>query len=82
VNQGLDPRTRATINSMATQSDAIGQAGGGPVLGVIATRWSVPWAIAVSGLFRLPALILYGRAIKRGTVGTVAPAEQTLELEE
>ena len=82
VNQGLDPRTRATINSMATQSDAIGQAGGGPVLGVIASRVSVPWAIAVSSLMRLPALLLYGRAIRRGTVGTVTPVDETLELEE
>lgn len=83
VNQGLDPRTRATINSMATQSDAIGQAAGGPVLGVIATRVSVPWAIAVSGLLRAPALLLYARAIRRGTVGTVTPSEtEPLELEE
>jgi predicted MFS family arabinose efflux permease len=82
VNQGLDPKTRATINSMATQADAIGQAGGGPVLGIIATRASVPWAIAVSGLLRLPALALYGRAIRRGTVGTITPVEETLELEE
>lgn len=82
VNQGLDPRTRATVNSMATQADSIGQAGGGPVLGVIATRLTVPWAIAVSGLFRLPALILYGRAIARGTVGTITPPDEPLELEE
>jgi DHA3 family tetracycline resistance protein-like MFS transporter len=83
VNQGLDPRTRATINSMATQSDAIGQASGGPVLGVIATRISVPWAIAVSGLLRVPALLLYARAIRRGTVGTITPSEEEpLELEE
>lgn len=82
VNQGLDARTRATINSMATQSDAVGQAVGGPGLGAIATWVSVPWAIAVSGVLRLPALALYARAIRRGTVGTVEPADETLELEE
>jgi hypothetical protein len=31
---------------------------------------------------RLPALLLYGRAIRRGTVGTVTPVDETLELEE
>ena len=33
INQGLDPKTRATINSMGSQADAVGQAAGGPVLG-------------------------------------------------
>ena len=81
VNQGLDPATRATINSMGSQSDAIGQAAGGPALGVIGNV-SVPAALVVSGFLRLPALLLYARAIKKGTVGTVAPVEEELEIEE
>jgi MFS transporter, DHA3 family, tetracycline resistance protein len=81
VNQGLDPATRATINSMGSQSDAIGQAVGGPALGVIANT-SVPAALVISGLLRLPALLLYARAITRGTVGTVAPSDEALELED
>jgi DHA3 family tetracycline resistance protein-like MFS transporter len=81
VNQGLDPATRATINSMGSQSDAIGQAAGGPALGLIGNA-SVPAALVVSGFLRLPALLLYARAIKRGTVGTAEPAEGALELEE
>jgi DHA3 family tetracycline resistance protein-like MFS transporter len=81
INQGLDPATRATINSMGSQSDAVGQAIGGPVLGFIGNR-SVPAAIVVSGLLRAPALLLYARAVKRGTVGTVTPVDQTIELEE
>ena len=81
VNQGLDPATRATVNSMGSQSDAIGQAAGGPALGVIGNA-SVPAALVVSGLLRLPALLLYARAIKRGTVGTAQPTDEVLELEE
>jgi DHA3 family tetracycline resistance protein-like MFS transporter len=81
VNQGLDPSTRATINSMGAQSDAIGQAAGGPALGLIGNA-SVPAALVVSGFLRLPALLLYARAIKRGTVGTAEPTEEALELEE
>jgi DHA3 family tetracycline resistance protein-like MFS transporter len=81
VNQGLDPSTRATINSLGSQSDAVGQAAGGPVLGVIGNR-SVPAALVVSGMLRAPALLLYARAISRGTVGTAAPSDETLELEE
>jgi DHA3 family tetracycline resistance protein-like MFS transporter len=81
VNQGLDPATRATINSMGSQADAVGQAAGGPALGIVGNA-SVPAALVVSGLLRLPALLLYARAIRRGTVGTVAPADETIELEE
>lgn len=81
VNQGLDPATRATINSIGSQADAIGQAAGGPALGVIGNV-SVPAALVVSGLLRVPALLLYARAIRRGTVGTVEPADAALELEE
>ena len=80
VNQGLDPATRATVNSMGTQSDAIGQTAGGPPLGAVATVVSVPAALVVSGLLRAPALLLYARAIKRGSVGTLAPEEIDEEL--
>ena len=81
VNQGLEPATRATINSMGSQADAIGQAAGGPALGLLGNA-SVPAALVVSGLLRLPALALYARAIRRGTVGTVPPAEEAIELED
>jgi MFS transporter, DHA3 family, tetracycline resistance protein len=81
INQGLDPQTRATINSMGSQADAVGQSAGGPALGVIANR-SVPISIVISGLVQLPSVLLYVRAIRRGTVGTVAPSKETLELQE
>ncbi len=82
LNQGLDPRSRATVNSMAGQSDAIGQTMGGPILGTIARGISVPVAVAVSGLLRLPTLALYARAVRRGTVGTVAPTDDELVLDD
>ena len=80
INQGLDAKTRATINSVGGQADAIGQAAGGPGIGLIARSVSVPTALVVSGLLRLPALFLYARAIRRGTVGTLAPGEIDDEL--
>ncbi len=80
INQGLDARTRATINSIGGQADAVGQAAGGPGIGLIARSVSVPTALVVSGLLRLPALLLYARAIRRGTVGTLAPDEIDGEL--
>lgn len=84
INQGLDPATRATINSMGGQADAVGQAMAGPVVGGVGRAVSVPWAISLAGLLRLPILFLYLRAIRRGTVGTQAPDEidQALDLAE
>jgi DHA3 family tetracycline resistance protein-like MFS transporter len=79
INQGLDPATRATINSMGGQADAIGQTAGGPVLGLIGNA-SVPLALVTSGLLRLPSMALYVRAVKRGTVGTVPPERMDEEL--
>jgi MFS family permease len=84
INQGLDPATRATINSMGGQADAVGQALAGPVVGGVGRAVSVPWAISLAGLIRLPILFLYLRAIRRGTVGTLAPEamEQEIDLAE
>jgi DHA3 family tetracycline resistance protein-like MFS transporter len=64
LNEGLDPRTRATVNSFGTQSDAVGQAVGGPALGAIGNR-SVPLALVASAVLRLPTLVLYARAARR-----------------
>ena len=81
INQGLDPATRATINSMGGQADAVGQAMAGPVVGGVGRAVSVPWALTLAGLLRLPILLLYLRAIRRGTVGTVAPDAMDQEID-
>jgi DHA3 family tetracycline resistance protein-like MFS transporter len=62
VNQKLDSGTRATVLSMSSQVDAIGQICGGPVVGLIARMASVVAAILSSGLILSPALILVTRA--------------------
>lgn len=66
LNRGLDPATRATVNSMSGQMDALGQIAGGPTIGAVAVGWGVSAAIAVAGLLRVPALALYARALRSG----------------
>lgn len=73
LNQGLDPRSRATVNSLWGQSDALGQMSAGPILGWLAIARSVPFALVVSGVLRAPALGLIGRALNRGSAGTLPP---------
>jgi DHA3 family tetracycline resistance protein-like MFS transporter len=58
VNQKLDSGTRATVLSMSSQVDAIGQIMGGPGVGLIAKLVSVVAAISTSGLLLTPALFL------------------------
>jgi DHA3 family tetracycline resistance protein-like MFS transporter len=63
LNQSIDDRTvRATVNSIANQSDSIGEAAGGPIIGVIGKAVSLPAALVASALFVTPALALFGRA--------------------
>jgi MFS transporter, DHA3 family, tetracycline resistance protein len=61
-----DSSVRATVLSISGQADAIGQAGGGPVLGAIGNAWGIRAALAAGALVIAPALALYGRAIAHG----------------
>jgi DHA3 family tetracycline resistance protein-like MFS transporter len=65
-DQITDSTVRATVLSISGQADAIGQAGGGPVLGVIGNVWGIRSALALGALAIGPALGLYVRAIRRG----------------
>ncbi|MCG7346309.1 MFS transporter [Sporosarcina sp. ACRSL] len=60
-----DSSTRATFFSVKGQIDAIGQIGGGPIIGVIASRFAVKIAILVSACFVMPVLYLYTVVLKK-----------------
>jgi DHA3 family tetracycline resistance protein-like MFS transporter len=67
VNQQItDSSVRATVNSISGQADAIGQAAGGPVLGLVGNRYGTGAALGLGALLLTPALALYGRAIRHG----------------
>jgi MFS transporter, DHA3 family, tetracycline resistance protein len=72
--QITDSSVRATVISLTGQANAIGQAGGGPVLGGIGNVWGIRAALAVGAAAIAPALGLYARAI--------AHHGRELELEE
>jgi MFS transporter, DHA3 family, tetracycline resistance protein len=61
--QITDSSVRATVISMSGQANAIGQAGGGPMLGVVGNLWGIRAALAVGAAAIAPALGLYARAI-------------------
>lgn len=61
LNRNLDSRTRATSLSLNGQADAIGQVIGGPPLGVLANRVSVPAALLTSAAILAPSAAVYAR---------------------
>jgi uncharacterized protein (UPF0147 family) len=61
LNRNLPSRTRATVISMTSQLDAVGQVVGGPPLGALANRTSTSTALVASALVLTPAVVLYAR---------------------
>jgi MFS transporter, DHA3 family, tetracycline resistance protein len=61
-----DSSVRATVNSMASQSGAVGEVAGGPVIGVVGTLASLRAALVATGLLLTPAIALYARALRHG----------------
>jgi DHA3 family tetracycline resistance protein-like MFS transporter len=75
LNQSIeDSRVRATVLSITSQSDAIGQVAGGPALGGIGTVFSIRAALAAGAVALGPSLWLYGRAVRHAA--PVAPMEE------
>jgi len=66
LNQNTESRVRATVNSVVGQADAIGQVGGGPMIGALGVVASLRAALASSAVLLLPALALYAHALRRG----------------
>ncbi|MBK9942709.1 MAG: MFS transporter [Kouleothrix sp.] len=69
--QQTSPQTRATVLSIGSQSNALGQTIGGPVVGAVGTIFSLRAALAVAGALLAPTLALYARTIRHaGLSGT------------
>lgn len=81
LNQNLDSRVRATVLSMSSQADALGQFSVGPVLGALGTAFGLRTALTAAGLVLSPALLLYGHALRKGKQ-TVAGSEPVLAASE
>jgi MFS transporter, DHA3 family, tetracycline resistance protein len=64
--QITDSSVRATVISISGQADAVGQTAGGPALGAIGNVWGVRAALTAGALVLVPALALFGRAIRHG----------------
>lgn len=65
TNQNLEPQVRATVFSMCSQANAIGQIVGGPILGVVASAIALRVSIVTAGLILIPTLFLYNYSFRK-----------------
>lgn len=77
--QNIDPKVRATVLSMSSQIDALGQFVGGPFMGLLANAVSIRAAMVVTALVRFPNLLLYGRTLRHRADEPVDLAEPGAE---
>lgn len=61
LNRNVSSKARATTASLMGQADALGQVGGGPTLGAVATLAGVPVALALAAGIQLPTAFIYLR---------------------
>jgi predicted MFS family arabinose efflux permease len=64
LNRNLPSHSRATLLSMMSQGDAVGQTLGGPVIGYVAKHVSIAVALTGSALLLTPTLALYRLAAR------------------
>lgn len=65
TNQFIDSKVRATVLSVESQVDALGQMSGGPVIGAVGSRFGLRAAMSLASAILLPVLPLYQKALKR-----------------
>ncbi len=82
INQNVPREVRATVISMSSQTNSIGQISGGPVLGVISTLTSLRAALVASGIVMTPALALYTRAFGQGAEPVLAEGQSETNIQE
>jgi len=79
LNLNLESRSRATVLSMLSQSNALGQAGGGPFVGWIGNRLSIRASLLASAALLAPILAVFAKArSKKGA--ELADEQKTIEL--
>jgi MFS transporter, DHA3 family, tetracycline resistance protein len=62
--QQTSPRTRATMLSISSQANALGETAGGPLVGAVGTIFSLRGALILSGLMLAPVVALYARTLR------------------
>jgi DHA3 family tetracycline resistance protein-like MFS transporter len=80
INQNTESQVRATVLSMDSQVNSLGQMIGGPVIGAIGSAVSLRAALVTTGLARIPVTMLFARLVLAGRGGREEPPAPQAEL--
>jgi DHA3 family tetracycline resistance protein-like MFS transporter len=80
INQNIESNVRATVLSMDSQVNSLGQMIGGSTIGAIGTAISLPIALVTTGLARVPVAILFARLVLQGKRKREEAFEQRTEI--
>jgi len=76
LNQSItESSVRATVFSITSQADAIGQWTGGPAIGAVGNAFGIRAALVLGASLLSPAVALYARAMRRDGGGLAQPVE-------
>src|SRR2546430_729082 len=76
LNQSItESSVRATVMSIASQADAVGQWTGGPAIGAVGNAFGIRAALVLGASLLSPAVALYARAMRRDGGGLAQPVE-------
>jgi len=65
LNLNIESKSRATVLSMMSQSDALGQTAGGPLVGWVGSRHSLRASLVVAAALLTPILGVFGTVLRR-----------------
>jgi len=80
INQNIESNVRATVLSMDSQANSLGQIIGGSTIGAIGTAISLPVALVTTGLARVPVAMLFARLVLQGKRKREEEFEQGREI--
>lgn len=66
TNQFIESKVRATVLSVQSQMDALGQMAGGPIIGAAGNAFGIRAAMTLASAILLPVLPLYQGILRRG----------------
>lgn len=65
LSLNIESKVRATVLSMLGQADALGQTGGGPLVGWVGHRFTVRASLLVAAALLAPILLVFTRALRK-----------------
>lgn len=80
INQNIESNVRATVMSMDSQVNSLGQMIGGSAIGAIGTAISLQVALVTTGLARVPVAMLFARLVLQGKRKRGETSEQRIDI--